>query len=213
MGKRGAGFASYRAIGNRYFGLEYSRVGVGETPYLDRYIAYAFGFSLRLHKFWRGDDDRAPHDHPWDFWTFPLATYCEKTPYGSNHKCDVWAYEWKPVKAFRWHRRDAKYRHIVTGRADGSKKPFWTIVVTGRIRNTWGFWPTPIDFVPWRKWLMNTYSVMRTATITWTEEYRAASFEEVLKAAREEDEKNFARRFQEDKISLDDWSKAGVFES
>ena len=28
---------------------------------------------LYLHIFHRGDQDRCPHDHPWDFWTFPLV--------------------------------------------------------------------------------------------------------------------------------------------
>jgi len=65
----------------RRIGFEYSRVGLGETPYLDRYILYILGPTLRLHKFWRGDDDRAPHDHPWVFWTFPLRSYVETVEY------------------------------------------------------------------------------------------------------------------------------------
>lgn len=153
--KRVAGFVAYHAIGNRYLGLEYSRVGVGEMPYLDRYIAYVFGFSLRLHKFWRGDDDRAPHDHPWDFWTFPLSDYWEKVPHenGPTQEFNTWAYRDNFVEAFRWHKRDAEYQHIVTGRAYGKPGPFWTIVVTKRARNKWGFWPSPINFVPWRDWV------------------------------------------------------------
>jgi hypothetical protein len=159
MEKRGAGFQIFKPfffeIGGRRFGFEYSRVGVGPTPYLDRYITYLGGISLRLHKFWRGDDDRAPHDHPWDFWTFPLRGYWEKVPV-----CDelTWEfeeenyYEMRPVRAFRFHHRAAKYRHIVVGRLDGKQKPFWTFVVSGKLRNKWGFWPTPTKFVPWREW-------------------------------------------------------------
>ncbi len=136
----------------RRFGFEYSRVGLGETPYLDRYIAYIGGPTLRLHKFWRGDDDRAPHDHPWRFWTFPLASYRERAyrpdPSGGNW----WYSELKQVQAFRLHYRPAKYRHVVIGRCAGYSKPFWTFVVTGSVENGWGFWPTPTTFVPWREW-------------------------------------------------------------
>jgi hypothetical protein len=39
-----------------------------ETPYMTRiWIG-----RLRLHIFHRPDQDPDPHDHPWDFWTFPL---------------------------------------------------------------------------------------------------------------------------------------------
>jgi hypothetical protein len=155
MEKRGAGFVKYKPwffeIEGKRFGFEYSRVGNGTTPYLDRYIMYVGGISLRLHKFWRGDDDRAPHDHPWDFWTFPLSTYIEKVPvYGPTWKYPKYDYNY--VKALRAHKREAKYRHIVTGRADGKDTPFWTLVLAGRVKNKWGFWPHEDEFVYWRDW-------------------------------------------------------------
>lgn len=137
------------------WGFEYSRVGLGDTPYLDRYIMYAFGCTLRLHKFWRGDDDRAPHDHPWTFWTFPFRSYVETVellPDPTERSHGIVARFTNVVRAFRLHKRQATYRHIVKGRADGSAKPFWTIVVTGPVVNRWGFWTTPYDFVPWREW-------------------------------------------------------------
>ena len=59
-----------------------------------------------------------------------------------------------------------------------------------------------------------TYSISRRAEITWTEECRADSYEDALAQAREEDEKNFTRRFKEDVIVLDDWEPptiTGVF--
>jgi hypothetical protein len=161
--RRGPGFAAYKpffvTVRGRRFGFEYSRVGLSErgkreVPYLDRYIMYLGGLCVRLHKFWRGDDDRAPHDHPWNFWTFPLASYKEITErdiWWGGHDLE-WRREVNVVKAFRLHKRPAKYRHIVIGRADDSTKPFWTFVITGKVVNKWGFWPEPWRFVPWRDW-------------------------------------------------------------
>lgn len=169
-GKPEHGFQQYRPFfieifGTRW-GFEYSRVGRGSLPYLDRYILYAFGGTVRLHKFWRGDDDRAPHDHPWWFITFPFTSYYEKVPGG-------WWYEgcglasprmyYKLVKAWRFHFRPAKYQHIVYGRepfVDGKLgniyrrdyRPFWTFVITGGKSNDWGFWPKPEVFVGYRDW-------------------------------------------------------------
>ncbi len=143
-------------------GAEYSRVGIAGRRYLDRFIAY-FGGTVRLHKFHRGDDDRAPHDHPWWFVTFPFVSYQERywfqisemskedqeyayTDYGLGP--NDWAQCVRVVKAWRFHYRPAKFRHIVLGRADGKDKPFWSLCITGHVRNLWGFWPQEDWFVP-----------------------------------------------------------------
>jgi hypothetical protein len=156
-------------VGSRRFGFEKSRVEHGGVPYLDRYILYVGGPTLRLHKFWRGDDDRAFHDHPWTFWTFPLTSYVERvstpfmdfkrataretatsgalyTPIEARHVSE------EIVRAWRLHNRPATYQHIVIGRLDGSKKPFWTFVISTNYQRRWGFWPRAGEFVPWRDW-------------------------------------------------------------
>lgn len=62
---------------------------IGEGPYMLRWWLFGtskkrddygnpqprrpFGWSFYLHIFLRSDDDRALHDHPWDFWTFLLV--------------------------------------------------------------------------------------------------------------------------------------------
>jgi hypothetical protein len=155
-----ASFVIYKPLffnlGPLRFGFEFSRVGLGETPYLDRWILYIGRGCLRLHKFWRGDEDRAPHDHPWDFWTFPLASYAEteETLVGYERvrgvSSPIWWRRDNTVKAFRIHYRPAKYRHIVRGGLTGM--PFYTIVFTTGVKNKWGFWPSPTTFVPWREW-------------------------------------------------------------
>lgn len=158
-------FAFFELLGRR-FGWEVSRVEHGGVPYLDRYILYIGGPTLRLHKFWRGDDDRAPHDHPWAFWTFPFTDYLEKRydETGEAH--------WQVVRKFRLHYRPATYRHIVVGAVHSSRpwridqtwlndggttwthtrKPFWTFVVSTNYQRRWGFWPHADMFVPWREW-------------------------------------------------------------
>lgn len=125
-------------LGGYSLGLERTVVHVADEPYLGRWILYVLGFSVRLHKFYRGDDERAPHDHPWSFWTFPLCRgYEEIVVRGS-----VLMHEW--VRGWRLHYRPSSYRHIVVD----PPKPFWTIVVTGRKDRSWGFWPGSETFVP-----------------------------------------------------------------
>ena len=52
----------------------YGRSEADASLYLTRYIAGPF----RFHVFVHGDRDPAPHDHPWNFWTFPLRGYYEE---------------------------------------------------------------------------------------------------------------------------------------
>lgn len=144
------------------WGVEFSRINAFGEKYLDRYILYVHGWTLRFHKFWQGDDPRAPHDHPWVFWTFPLASYVEHvywTPdpgWRRRPGYDLLSlFRINTVKAFRIHRRDPEYRHIVVGRADTGReagKPFWTIVLSKPVVNKWGFWPEPDKFVSWMVW-------------------------------------------------------------
>ena len=39
-----------------------------------KYMTRVWFGRLRVHVFYRGDADADPHDHPWDFWTFPLTS-------------------------------------------------------------------------------------------------------------------------------------------
>lgn len=120
--------------------------------YLEQFLLHLLLFTVRVHRFVRGDDDRAPHDHPFWFVTFPLADYDETylDARGSLRR--------RNVKAFRFHYRPAKHRHIVSLYgcvANGvlyEPKPVWTIVVNGPYLNRWGFWPEPDTFVPASDW-------------------------------------------------------------
>jgi len=125
------------------FGLERTVIRVRGEKYLGRWILYLGGFTVRLHKFYRGDDARAPHDHPWPFWTFPLSPqgYWEVVL-----RDGVLMHEF--VKGWSWNYRPSSHCHYVLD----PKKPFYTLVVTGRKERSWGFWPSDKQFVPWREW-------------------------------------------------------------
>lgn len=93
---------------------------------------------LRFHIFHRGDADPDCHDHPWDFWTFPLTSYVEEVALpapGVTEKV-IWddhagEYFREPnpnfvlkrqiVKAFRLHFKPATHTHRVLGRWSGEK--------------------------------------------------------------------------------------------
>lgn len=143
-------FVGFDVLGRR-FGFDRSTVYVGFDRYLDRWILYVAGYTLRLHRFWRGDDDRASHTHPWWFVTFPLAAYYERV---YHNGCYFWG---RHVRAWRFHYRPANFEHYVVERsqvyAGGPEAgSWWTIVLTGRKVDTWGFYPEPGKFVNWKDW-------------------------------------------------------------
>lgn len=103
----------------------YGADGEHPTPYLTRiWIG-----RLRLHIFHRGDADPECHDHPWDFWTFPLTSYVEQVAERgllSQGDYDPWAprqigysLRQQVVRSFRLHHRPAEHCHRVLGRYRG----------------------------------------------------------------------------------------------
>lgn len=114
--------------GSKGLGWEKSTVRLQGAPYLTRWFLRICGWTIRLHRFHRGDDDRAPHDHPWDFWTFPLC--CGYYELIGDEAKPRW------VRGWRLHFRMAEFKHRVLDRP-----PFYTIVVTKPQRREWGFWP------------------------------------------------------------------------
>ncbi|USN16745.1 hypothetical protein STRZYGA_00240 [Brevundimonas phage vB_BpoS-Strzyga] len=110
---------------------------------------------IRLHIFWRGDADPECHDHPCDFWTFPLVPYIEQY----IAKDGLTAY--RVVRAFRLHRRKAEFAHRVVASFEGfgvedgcmwpirGTRPIVTLLWWGRIRREWGF-HTDKGWVHWR---------------------------------------------------------------
>lgn len=125
-------------MSERFMGLHtiYGAEGEHETPYMTR----AWIGRLRLHIFYRGDADPDCHDHPWDFWTFPLTPYVEEVAEQAAHceicpepdgvpcfcdlACDLptngITRRFRIVRAFRLHYRPAGHTHRVLGRYAGN---------------------------------------------------------------------------------------------
>ena len=139
----------------RALGLSSTVYGTQGTPYLTRYFLTPMTpwGQLRVHVFHRPDEDPDPHDHPWDFVTFPLTSYVELFMDGTGHFMRE-----RLVKRFRFHYRSAEMAHLVTGRVSGKVVVNWgkiyTIVWSGRIRRTWGFWQLgrPANKRQWVDW-------------------------------------------------------------
>lgn len=109
-----------------------------------------------LHFIHRNDDDRDPHDHPWDFTSFIVARgykdeqwncyekEIESLPTFKQFNRDFMGYE--DVKPFSTVFRKAEHVHRVRGIEPG--KPAVTLVWTGPARREWGF----MKYTGWTHW-------------------------------------------------------------
>lgn len=102
------------------------KLGPPGCPYLVRWVLDLIRFSIRLHHWLHGDDPRAMHDHPWDFYSLVLwGCVYEHTPHG------VVARRAGSLTYF-----PAEYKHTVEVRSST-----WTLLFTGPTRRPrWGFW-------------------------------------------------------------------------
>ncbi len=128
-------------------GFQYSPIVHGDSPYMTRFIVYLLWVNFRLHKFYRGDQDRVSHTHPGWFLTIPFASYDERV-----YCCGEYLYT-RRVDAWWPHWRGRSFEHIVTGRSDGAKTPFWTFVVAGSWDGPWGFYRPDGEFIFWRDYV------------------------------------------------------------
>jgi hypothetical protein len=138
---------------------------------------------LRLHIFHRGDNDADPHDHPWDFWTFPLRSYVEEVLYpvggildsSGKHIETKFAKVIQVVPAFRWSFRKAEHRHRVLGRFNGRfKRP---VKWEGDEVVMWDSYAAPATHVPFRSVFNGTnfqpdYDTGKIITIVWRGKFR-----------------------------------------
>lgn len=143
---------------DKFFGYStiYGRYGEHSTPYMLRIWA---GW-LRLHVFYRGDQDKDCHDHPWSFLTFPLTSYVEEVvePHVAKDLQNTNGFVNKSkrvpelhrhvVKAWRLHFRPSTHCHRVLGRFSGKyeggipqvdQRKVITLVVRFGVKRKWGF--------------------------------------------------------------------------
>lgn len=111
-----------------------------QKPQASGVYAYRWGIetpwcSLRLHHWLYGDDERAQHDHPWNFYTFILkGGYQDLTSTYDVHGQTQLHVE--TMHAGKLSYRPATHLHSVHLWNDATA---WTIVLTGPIVRRWGF--------------------------------------------------------------------------
>ena len=109
-------------------------------PYLLRwYLLRTKPVAIYIHKFVRSDEDRALHDHPWDFIVIPIwQGYYEFSDKGKVRVWPLWSCA----------HRYSTYRHrveLVQG------KPAWSIFIRFERNREWGFWPEG-GWIHWKQW-------------------------------------------------------------
>jgi len=144
-------------------------VNCDRDPYLIRwYVIRSKPFAVFLHKFIRSDEDRALHDHPWNFIVIPLwRGYHEHSDRGRRR---VW-----PIIGARFRRGDYKHR-VELLPCDDSRTctyfqdpnefdveedcpkcagtgtmPSWSLFIRFREFREWGFW-MPEGWIQWNRW-------------------------------------------------------------
>lgn len=121
-------------------------IGADGDPYLDRLrLLETPLFSIYLHHIHRPDKETDPHDHPWPFWSVVLCGGYSEVVWPDKEN-PGWE---KHRRRGRWSLRRMPLRaaHIIT-RVTG---PLWTLVITGRKRGTWGFYPGG-HYVSWQEY-------------------------------------------------------------
>lgn len=131
------------------FNTIYGRDGDDDGPYMTR----IWFWRLRLHIFHRGDLDEDCHDHPFNFWTFPLTSYVEEVALpvrdtamlGQPVPPERFYKIQQIVPAFRWSFRPATHCHRVLGAWDGTMRNDHTVArVSLKGSERWArskYWP------------------------------------------------------------------------
>lgn len=133
---------------NKHFSFKWGELlGRPECPYLRRWALVLGLFSIRVHHFYRSDDERAHHDHPWWFVTLVLkggytdvsgpmdGRFCSRCG-GTDPGCYICGERLDHLGPGSIRYRPALHQHTVRTDPDGA----WTIILTGPNVRTWGFW-------------------------------------------------------------------------
>ena len=112
-------------------------------------LLQCFNLSARVHHILRSDDDRAFHDHPWTYLTLVLrGGYTEHKPmFDKSGICIGNSTEWIGPgrlvmrQADSWHRLELP-----------SGQTAWTLFMTGKYRQRWGFMVNPRWKVPYTEY-------------------------------------------------------------
>lgn len=121
----------------------------GGKLYLTRWVLWAWGPRIFLHRIWRKDHDRDPHNHPWPFGLSLIlrggyeelrvrpkyaGQSAEDLPLGSlpDHTSDKWLFQ--AVSWWNWLGPNTYHRitHV--------RPNTWTLFLAGPRTREWGFW-------------------------------------------------------------------------
>lgn len=107
-------------------------LGKPECPYMRRWVFILFGFGIRFHRWYRSDDKRFFHDHPW--WFLTLVIQGSYTDWSLNRETGAVTTDHLSVGSIRF--RPSSHLHCVDVPVGGST----TIVISGPHCRNWGFW-------------------------------------------------------------------------
>lgn len=107
-------------------------LGKSNDPYMKRWGIETKRFSVRLHHWFRGDDDRHYHDHSWNFMCIVLKGSYEDISYSIVNDITTVTHDRLTAGSVRY--RPADFKHIV--KTDGC----WSLVLTGPEIRKFGFW-------------------------------------------------------------------------
>lgn len=107
------------------------------SKYMNRWrFIHRKHFGIRVHQIVRDDDDRALHDHPFDFVSVILrGGYIEQTADGKKTK-------YKPGQIL-FRSASALHRLDLNRNERGEVIPAWTLVFRGPVLRRWGFLHVP----------------------------------------------------------------------
>lgn len=131
--------------------------GSFESVYMERYwlwgldyyswFAKLTGYSLRLHYIRRPDRDRHLHDHPWPFTSVVLrGNYLERMPFNHLQIHDAYSQPGMFNEEYcetiertqgSIASRNIHQRHTIAHVSPGG---VWTLFISGKKRQMWGFW-------------------------------------------------------------------------
>lgn len=134
----------------------------GTAPYLLRWSLWLpGGWSLKLHRIVRPDDDRCEHDHPWLMVRVILwGGYIE-----SRNDRPYELKPWRPWAPWRIYVSKTDFRHRILWFRNGRSS--WTLALCGPREQAWGFF-TREGWVHWERFV----KAARSARILWCEDGR-----------------------------------------
>lgn len=112
-------------------------------------VLQSLGIAARVHNILRSDDDRAYHDHPWPYLTIILrGGYWEVTPRYQGDKVVGDHRVWYGPGSFLFRKASSWHRLEVT-----RGQTAWTLFITGRYQQGWGFMEEPGNKIPYKDYL------------------------------------------------------------